>query len=110
MDQAAVTLKRSDVSNFSVVAQNNGASAISSVSAGRDLVGGAVTIYGRGDLLLSAGRNMGPFIQSRFLTSGLGGQSSYFGMLTIGDGSNVAPGTNNLNNIEVRPYLPRRPA
>ncbi len=98
-----------NVGDFSLTGQNNHADDVTSVIAGKDMTGGAFTIYGPGALLLSAGRNMGPFLQSGF--SGTGTSNPlYRGVLAIGDGSNNAGNSNGLANIEIRPYLPRQSA
>lgn len=95
-----------NISNFSLVAQNNDASDVTSIVAGQDLTGGAVTIYGPGALLLAAGRNMGPFLPS-IRTSQV---TSYNGILAVGDGSNAPGSSNGMGTVPIKPYLPRQSA
>lgn len=95
-----------NIRNWGLIGQNNGDDDVTSVVAGQDLVGGNYTIYGPGALLMSAGRDMGPFIPSAFSTT----TPTYRGIVAVGDGSNAAPYTNGMSALAIRPYLPRRSA
>uniref|UniRef100_Q07N95 Filamentous haemagglutinin family outer membrane protein n=1 Tax=Rhodopseudomonas palustris (strain BisA53) TaxID=316055 RepID=Q07N95_RHOP5 len=91
-----------NISNLRLTGENNSASDITSVIAGQDLTGGSYTIYGPGALLLSAGRNMGPFLQSTRFSNSQGEQTTDDGIRAVGDGSNGLFG--------IRSYLPRQSA
>src|SRR5262249_15127058 len=86
-----------DILNLSFVGMNTGAGDITSIAAGRDIrsakpptalgqstSGSAtgLTLYGPGDFLVSAGRDLGPFAVSPLGIGAVGG-----GILAIGDGS-----------------------
>ncbi|MDR3659527.1 MAG: filamentous hemagglutinin family protein [Mycobacterium sp.] len=77
-----------DIVDMTFTGQNNNASDITSIIAGRDIKFSTLELYGPGDFLVEAGRNLGPFSSSN-------GDS---GILAVGDGSNSG-GT-------VIPYLP----
>jgi Filamentous haemagglutinin family outer membrane protein len=63
-----------DIVNVSFVGQNNAAGDITSVVAGRDILASLI-LYGPGDFVIEAGRNLGPFGVTN-------------GIFAIGDGSN----------------------
>ncbi len=91
--QAKVQAGR-DIVNVNFTGQNNNDGDITSIIAGRDILarqvvypngqiqdtGSLLKLYGPGDFLVEAGRNLGPFLT---LNSGSGG-----GILAVGDGSN----------------------
>ncbi|MCK9914438.1 filamentous hemagglutinin family protein [Microbacteriaceae bacterium K1510] len=95
-----------DIRDLSIIGQNNSRDDTSAVIAGRDLIGGLYTLYGPGAFLLSAGRDMGPFLQSG-LSSNV--KPTYRGVLAIGDGSNTAPNSQG-SNFPIKPYLPAESA
>lgn len=98
-----------DIVNVNFIGQNNRAGNITSVIAGRDILarstgagnlgggGTTFTLYGPGDFLFEAGRNLGPFA-----VGANGSISSGGGIFAVGDGSNC--GT--LCGSVVKPYLP----
>lgn len=69
------------VNNYRLMLQNNSATDISTITAAKDIIGGNYTIYGPGDLLVQAGRNIGPL----FASSAQG--SNAWGISAIGNGS-----------------------
>ncbi|HEY0330272.1 MAG TPA: filamentous hemagglutinin family protein [Rhodopseudomonas sp.] len=102
-----------NIGNLSLTGQNNSASDITSVIAGQDLTGGAYTIYGPGALLLAAGRNMGPFLQSKrtYDFASKIENTTNNGIFAVGDGSNLAPQSNGIDGkTAIKTYLPRQSA
>ncbi len=95
--------------DLTFIGQNNAVGDLTSVAAGIDLTGSYI-LYGPGDLLLSAGRNMGPFLSSgpeqvnnNFNALGVAG------VATVGNGTNAGPTGGALvfsNLLPVVPYLP----
>uniref|UniRef100_Q07N90 Filamentous haemagglutinin family outer membrane protein n=1 Tax=Rhodopseudomonas palustris (strain BisA53) TaxID=316055 RepID=Q07N90_RHOP5 len=94
-----------NISNFTFVGQNNSADDVTSVIAGQDMKNDSITLYGPGSLVLSSGRDMGPFQQSQLTST----NTSYRGVLAIGDGRN-APLNSNGQTLAVKSYLPARSA
>ncbi|WP_213773060.1 filamentous haemagglutinin family protein [Bradyrhizobium sp. dw_78] len=88
-----------DIINTNFTGQNNNGSDITSIIAGRDILAEQVSLangnfqdmtstlklYGPGDFLVEAGRNLGPFLTN---TGASGG-----GILAVGDGSNSGCGS-----------------
>jgi filamentous hemagglutinin family protein len=109
LEPAAVRAGR-NIRNFGFVGQNNDEGDVSSIVAGQDLTGGSYTLFGPGAFVLSAGRDMGPFLPSDLKATPPNPPSpSYRGIVTVGDGSNAQPATNGMT-LSVRPYLPRKSA
>lgn len=108
--EAALIEAGGNISNLSVTGQNNSDTDITSVIAGQDLTGGAYTIYGPGALLLSAGRNMGPFLQSTRTQDYQGEHTTYAGVFAVGDGSNDPRNTATITTTAIKRYLPRQSA
>jgi Filamentous haemagglutinin family outer membrane protein len=110
-----------DVANVSLVGMNVAEHDITSVVAGRDIlarrpvdvVGAGVpaiftllTLYGPGDFVVSAGRNLGPL--SAVDAATIARNPTLFeggGIFAIGNGANSS-----LRNIVVKPYLPQQGA
>jgi hypothetical protein len=107
IEQAKVEAGR-DIVNTTFTGQNNNATDITGIIAGRDILAvtttygayGAVenntstlTLYGPGDFLVEAGRNLGPFT-----TNASGG-----GIFAVGDGSNCSTA---ICGGTVKTYLP----
>ncbi|NVO17601.1 MAG: filamentous hemagglutinin family protein [Rhodoplanes sp.] len=106
IEQAKVEAGR-DIVNTTFTGQNNSASDITSIIAGRDILAAITTLstgvvvnnastftlYGPGDLLVQAGRNLGPFT-----TTASGG-----GIFAVGDGSNCSSA---ICGSVVKSYLP----
>jgi filamentous hemagglutinin family protein len=96
-----------DIRDLTFTGQNNAATDITSIIAGRDIAAAdslslfgttnqgssSFTIYGPGDFLLQAGRNLGPFNTD----NAAGG-----GIFAVGDGSN--------SSLAVKSYLPLKGA
>jgi filamentous hemagglutinin family protein len=92
--------------SFAFIGQNNNASDITSITAGHDITGGEFILYGPGTLLLQAGHNIGPFLQS------IAGTSTASGVMAVGDGSNYTgtlpiPGSPSFPPLS---YLPHQSA
>ncbi|MBY6242346.1 filamentous haemagglutinin family protein [Methylosinus sp. Sm6] len=100
-----------DIANVVFIGQNNADGDITSIIAGRDILAArtpdiflhphrvttsSFTLYGPGDFLLEAGRNLGPFNTY----GGVGG-----GILAVGDGANYA-----AVGVAVKSYLPTQGA
>jgi filamentous hemagglutinin family protein len=106
IEQAKVETGR-DIINTTFTGQNNSATDVTSIIADRDILskivgyddnGAAISanstfvLYGPGDFLVEAGRNLGPF------NTGAGG-----GIFAVGDGSNCSA---TICNGAVKSYLP----
>lgn len=106
-----------DIVNTTLIGQNNNASDVTSVIAGRDILAAQTVfttgqrpvdnsstflLYGPGSLLVEAGRNLGPFFTGSANAVAVSlprGAAVGTGIQTIGDGSNVSAAA-------VKPYLP----
>jgi hypothetical protein len=95
--------------DLTFIGQNNNPGDITSIAAGNDLTGSYI-LYGPGDLLLEAGRNMGPFLSSG--PESVNNNSNALGVsgvATVGNGTNAGPTGGALvfsNLLPVVPYLP----
>lgn len=98
-------------SPLTFLGQNNSPDDITSIVAGRDLIGGAYALYGPGSFLLQAGRNLGPLWTSDPNVKGISS-----GIVTLGNGANISGrfGSTSTNTaflpLGVRPYLPAKSA
>jgi len=105
-----------DITNLAFVGENNAAEDVTAISAGRDLVGGQYTIYGPGSLLMSAGRDIGPFLPSGAETRTAGTVNTINGVIAVGNFANGAVvGAASINqtksgNLTIKPYLPAKSA
>ncbi len=107
-----------DIVNTIFTGQNNSATDITSIIAGRDILAkvgfdangnvfnhvSTFTLYGPGDFLVEAGRNLGPFLTKTKNADGTVLAVGGGGVFSVGDGSNCAAAV--CGNPAVKSYLP----
>jgi filamentous hemagglutinin family protein len=81
--------------SLTFIGENNNPDDITTISAGRDIIGGSYALYGPGDFVVQAGRDLGPFGS---------------GIASLGNGSDVGATFPGLPSDALKPYLPSQGA